>query len=213
MAVTLSTIRSLVAALNGEESTPASTLRDNLINAVIRDIYGRKEWRWAEKTATVTISGTTATLPTDFLILRDLREVLPGVNDDVVYELVELGDWDQYDTGSPVAMIYGNDVDGKTIRINQASEPTLTLTYASGPTDLVNSGDTTPIPNALTVAKGVYALLKRADDPDLDVTGEQAEYEGEVAKLMREDARVSRTSEPRVKGLTERAGHYLGMRG
>ncbi len=214
-AVTLTRIRNLLASLNGEDSAPSSTSRDRFINEIIRDVTTREQWSWRRKSTTLSFaSDGTASAPADFVedSLGDLREIATGVGNDNLYKLTGEEYRDNYNANSNYAVwVTGNNVDGFTFRTSETDSPTGTLIYYAGfVTDLADGADTTYVPNALVIAKGAYALLRRFDDPDVDITTELIEYEAEVGKLRVQYTRGVRGRPPRLISKSEREGYYIG---
>lgn len=214
---TLSEVRNLLAALNGEDSAPttgSASTRDRFINQVLRDIYSRFRWSWRRTSTSLAFSGTTASLPSDWVedSYGDIREVLSGLGNDNTYRVIEEKFKDNYSNGDYVCWITGNRVDGFTLNIHETDNPTLTVVYYAGfTTDVSTDGDTIKVPNAMVIAKGAYAFLKRYDDPEIDITPELGDYEGDITKLRAAEFRTDAYRTRRLRSQAEKTGYHIGM--
>lgn len=217
-AITLSDVRNLLGSLNGEDSPATSTTRDRFINAIIKDITSRRQWRWRKTFLNVAFnaSGVSTTTLTswaeDSLNNREnlVREVVSGQENDVIYTVIDEADKDNYGPGDNVVWVEGNEVDGFTLNIHETDSPTLRVGYYAGATALSSAGDTTRVPRDLPIAKGAYALLRVADDPDYNNASELREYENEIRLLQSLENRG--TGKPRrFIGASERGGYHLGQ--
>lgn len=201
----LTDYRLLVANLNGEESAPnpAPASRDNFINVIIGDIWGRHKWTFRRGTATLVFSGLTATLPTDFDVdgFYDLRS---STDTTKIYTLIEEKFKDNYINGDNVCWITGT-----TLNIKNTSNPTLVLTYWTTPPVLSTPSSTCSLPT-ITVAAGAYAMIKAAEDDEYDTRRLDAKYEEEIRALWRQDMKSGR-KDLRIVGPSEKNGNYIGQ--
>lgn len=177
-----------LAYLMGEKTVNTSTSapRADFIQSALHDAYGEYPWIFARANATLTLSNGMATLPT----LYDARHAsfakftqstsdvrLDPISDydngDVVngdramwIEPIDAGDGTRYG-------IHVKDTDVSTVLFRyQKQEPTL------------DSGGTigTPYPNKRTIALGARTFVKLGQNPDADVSQEEAQFDKSIAK-------------------------------
>jgi hypothetical protein len=191
VAVTLQEILEDLNYLLGDTSVPSTGIdnQKRFINRSIETIWDRTDWSWAGCSTIYNFSGTTQILPSNFDSIISVREVVTGSDNDNVYTI---GDVEDKDTGASDYLLYveGNRVDGYTMTINQTNNPSLTVRYKKTPDVLSATSDTTRIPRSMPIARGAYLLMNRAQpDPEVNLTEVSAEFEKDIAELMRLDNR------------------------
>lgn len=181
-----------LAYLMGERTVNATTSasRSDFLQRTLVEVYQIFPWRFARTTttATPTASGSTYTiaLPADYDNQHPLHLYYTDGNG-TVYTLNEIdpADADKVVDGD-LAYWIDSDGDGtfslKT-KDSAVSSNTIKVAYQQVAPTLDSAGTVgTPYPNGMTLALGARRFVKLAQNPDADISQDQALFEKYIAK-------------------------------
>ena len=174
-----------LAYLMGERSVNSTTSapRADFIQSALEDVYKAYPWRYARANATLTVTGGIATLPTDYddnhlayakydngSVAEDLDPIDPDDEDDLsdgdrAVWIEAIGDGTRY-------VLKTKDSDVATVRFRYQTQAPILATASTG----------TAYPNKRTVCLGARRDVKLSQNPDADVSQDNAIYERELAK-------------------------------
>lgn len=206
-------ILTTLAYLLGERSVNATTSapRANFIQKTLNQAYRAYPWRFARTNATLTISGGIATLPTDY---NDSHPAHVKFNNgvDVELDLVDPDDSEDLVDGDRAAWIerIASDTEDRYKIITKDSDPTLALVRYQklAPTLDSNASVRTPYPNEMTLALGARRYVKLGQNPDADISQDEAIFTAELNK----DIAAHQVPAPRKRRKTAQSqtGSYTG---
>ena len=195
-AVTLQDVLEDLNYLLGDTSVPSTGIdnQKRFINRIIEKIYDYSDWSWSTAATTYVFSGQTQTLPTNYLDMVEVREEVPGADNDNIYRRTTISSAD-IDASDYIYWVSGDLVSGMTMNINQTDNPSLKTTYKISADELTGTTDTTRIPRSMPIARGALALMQEAEDPYRDTSDAWAKFQRELDDLVRLDIRTK----PKVK--------------
>lgn len=189
-----------LAYLMGERSVVASTSaqRTAFLQNALTEAYRAYPWRFARVNATVSVVNGLATLPADYddnmptFVKYDSGSVeeLDLIDPDDENEVVDgdratwveaIGDGDRY-------VLKTKDTDIAVLRIRYQKLPPTISTASVG----------TPYPNKRTIAYGARRDVKLGQNPDADISQDQALFDTAIAK----DIRAHQVPAPRKRRRT-----------
>lgn len=190
-----------LAYLMGERSvaTSTSTPRADMIQNSLNDAYKAYPWRFARANATLTVTDGVATLPT---VYDDNHLAFAKFdNGGVVENLVPYDPDDEnlLEDGDRAAWIEVLD-DGITyiLKTKDTDISTLRFRYQKKAPNLATASVGTPYFNKRTIALGARRDVKLGQNPDADISQDQAIFERELAK----DFAAHQVQAPRKKRRT-----------
>ena len=175
-----------IAYLMGERTVNSTTsgARADFLQKTIEEAYKAYPWRFARTTATVPIASGIATLPTLYdnshpldVIYTDpggtqymLNEIEPGDKD-----LVIDGDFAYWITSQP---------DGSFLLKTKDTQPGAVAVSFQQTAPVLDSGNTVgvPYPSAMTLAYGARRFVKLSQNPDADISQDEAIFQQRLAK-------------------------------
>lgn len=174
-----------LAYLMGERSvnSTTSTPRADFIQSSLADAYRAYPWRFARANATLSVSSGIATLPTDYdnNHLAYAKYDNGGVAEDI--DFIDADDEDDLADGDRAAWVEAiGDGDRYILRIKDTDVATLRFRYQKLPPILSTASVGTPYPNKNTIALGARRYVKLGQNPDADISQDQAIFERELAK-------------------------------
>lgn len=198
-----------LAYLMGERTVNATTSasRADFIQSSLNEAYQAYPWRFARANATLSIVSGVATLPADYddnhlakarfdngSIVEDLSPIDPDDEDDT-YDgsynvwIEAIGNGDRY-------VLKTKDSNYSTVRFRYQKEAPTLATASTG----------TPYFNKRTIALGARRDVKLGQNPDADISQDQAIFERALAK----DIASHQTQAPRKKRrtLNNRTGDF-----
>ena len=185
----------------GERSvnSTTSTSRADFIQTALNDVYKAYPWRFARVNATLTVTGALATLPTDY----DVNHLAYAKFDDgdvsTDLDLVDADDEDDLSDGDRAAWIeaIGNG-DRYVLKLKDSDVATIRFRYQKVAPILSTASVGTPYFNKRTVVLGARRDVKLGQNPDADISQDQAIFEREIAK----DIAAHQVNTPRKRRRT-----------
>ena len=195
----------------GERSvnSTTSTPRADFIQTALADAYKAYPWRFARVNATLTVTGLVATLPTDYdnNHLAYAKYDSGGVAEDI--DFVDADDEDDLANGDRAAWVEAiGDGDRYILKIKDTDVATLRFRYQKLAPILSTASVGTPYFNKRTIVLGARRDVKLGQNPDADISQDQALFEREIAK----DIASHQVNSPRKRRKTaqDKAGSNTG---
>jgi len=193
-----------LAYLMGERASNSSTAsqRADFLQSALHDVYGTYPWSFAQANATLTLSNGMATLPTNY----DPRHAAYGKfsqsSTEIRLDEISAYDNDQLVDGDRamwIEPIDGGDGTRYGVHTKDSDVSTVLLRYQKVE-PILDSADTvgTPYPNKRTIALGAKIYVKSGQNPDADVSQEEAQYE----KAKSQDVAQYQVQAPRRRRRT-----------
>lgn len=199
-----------LAYLMGERSVNATTSgpRADFIQSTLNDVYKAYPWRFARTNATLSVVNGLATLPADYddnhkayakfdngTVVRDLDQVDPD-------------DEDELTNGDRACWIETIDGERYAVHTKDSDVSTILFRYQTKAPTLATASTGTPYPNRRTIALGARRDVKLGQNPDADISQDQAIFERELAK----DIAAHQVPAPRKRRRTAQgqAGNHTG---
>lgn len=186
--IDLDDVQQDLAYLLGEQSAPSTSnsdyaVRSTMIQRALERAYRAYDFPMNKMTATVQASAYVATLPSNVAqdSIIDMREVVSGKQDDHVYSQVDYSSFDNYNAGDYVYYLDGY-AGTYTAKLSE-SDPLLTLRYSTG-TPILNASIGTPFPSSMALARGALIYYRQAEDPQADISQEEALFQGELDEII-----------------------------
>lgn len=185
----------------GERSvnTTTSTPRADFIQTALADAYKSYPWRFARVNATLTVTSGIATLPTDYdnNHLAYAKFDNGGVAQDI--DFVDADDEDDLSNGDRAAWVEAiGDGDRYILKIKDTDVATLRFRYQKMAPILSTASVGTPYFNKRTIVLGARRDVKLGQNPDADISQDQALFEREIAK----DIATHQVNAPRKRRKT-----------
>lgn len=212
MAVNLTEAQTDLAYLLGEQSAPSTSSSDYNVRATflqraLERAYRAYTFPMNKLTATVALVNGVATLPSAVMqdSVLDVREVIAGRNNDHIYREI---DYEEADGAIQGEYGYWRDgYQGAYVLLSNEANATLTVRYSSG-VPILNASIATPFPSSMALARGALIYYRQAEDPQADISQEEALFSGELSEII---AQYNRSRpQRRLKGRHEDFGSYLG---
>jgi len=207
--VTQNDILLTLTYLMGENAIPptATEGRKNFIQRTLEEVYRAFPWSFASAKSTVTLTNGVGTLPSDF---DDQHKIYAYFyNGDNQYEVreINIGDSDSYEDGDNKIWLETYNLGVYTINTKDTSYSSLTVKYQVKAPVLSASVDT-PFPDMLTVALGAKRYVKMGQNPDADVSQDEALFQ----KRLNENIAAAQVNRPlrKHRSLYTVNGYRLG---
>lgn len=185
-----------IAYLMGERTVNATTSpsRADFLQKTLNELYESYPWKFARTTATLSISGGIATLPTTFdnSHIARVRYLNSSGTQNVLNE-IDPDDQDKVVDGD-LAYWITSQGDGTFLLRSKDSAPTsLSVSFQTvAPTLDANNTVGTPYPSPMTLALGARRFVKLGQNPDADISQDQAIFE----KYRAQDIAAEQTAHP-----------------
>lgn len=187
-----------LAYLMGERTVNSTTSgpRADFVQESLNEAYRAYPWRFARSNATLVVDSGTATLPTNYDSNHILRAQFLGT-EAVDLKPLNSDDDTSVQDGDRFAWI---DVleDGVTyvLKTKDSDVDSVSVRYQKQPPTLDSAGTIgTPYPNKMTIALGSRRYVKLGQNPDADISQEQAQFD----KRLANDIASAQIAEPRKK--------------
>lgn len=172
-----------LAYLMGERSVNSTTTAQRLdfVQSSLTDAYRAYPWRFARANATLSVVSGLATLPANY---DDSHQAYAkfdnGIGIDL--DLVDPDDEEQLVNGDRAAWIEAiGSGDRYVIKTKDSDVETIRFRYQTKvPTVTASTG--TPYPTKNTIALGARRYVKLGQNPDADISQDQALFENELKK-------------------------------
>lgn len=169
----------------GERSvnSTTSTPRADFIQTALNDAYKSYPWRFARVNATLTVTGGLATLPTDYDNNHLAYAKFDNGNVATDIDFVDADDEDDLADGDRAAWVEAiGDGDRYILKLKDSDVATLRFRYQKMAPVLSTASVGTPYFNKRTIVLGARRDVKLGQNPDADISQDQALFEREIAK-------------------------------
>lgn len=198
-----------LAYLMGERSvnSTTSTARADFIQTALADAYKAYPWRFARTNATLSVVSGVATLPTDY----DNNHLAYAKYDNGGYvqdiDFIDADDEDDLTDGDRAAWVEAiGDGDRFILRTKDSDVSTVRFRYQKQAPLLATASVGTPYFNKRTIALGARRDVKLGQNPDADISQDQAIFEREIAKdIAAHQVNAPRKRRRTAQGQTNRA--------
>ena len=175
-----------LAYLLGERTVNSSTSapRADFLQETLKEAYAADPWRFARTNATLTITSGIATLPTDYDDNHTAHIKFANGDSEFELEPVDPDDSELTQQGSRHRWVEttDSDPDRYVLRTKDTDVSPASIRYQKRPPEL-DSDDTigTPYPNKITLALGARRYVKLGQNPDADISQDEAIFEKRIA--------------------------------
>lgn len=201
MAYTLNDILTTVAYLLGERSVNSTTTasRTDFVQSSLQEAYKAYPWRFARSLATIIFTNGIATLPTNYDIAHKTHIKFDN-GSEVTLDEISDDDTELYEDGDRAVWIesIGNDgTDEQYVLHTKDSDVAAASFKYQRKAPTLDTGGTvkTQYPSKMTIALGARRYVKLGQNPDADISQDQALFEKNVAN----DVATHQVQEPRKK--------------
>ncbi len=190
-----------LAHLMGERTLNSTTsaVRAGMVQNALIDAYRAYPWRFARANATLTVTNGVATLPTDYdnNHLAYAKYDNGGLVEDI--DFVDADDEDELLDGDRAAWVEAiGDGDRYVLKIKDTDVALLRFRYQKLAPNLSTASTGTPYPNKRTIAIGARRDVKLGQNPDADISQDQALFEKEISR----DISAHQVNAPRKRRRT-----------
>jgi len=197
--------------LLGESSVPSSGVDDRkrYIQLALERVYRAYDFPMDKVTATVSMVGGIATLPTTIHqdAILQARIIKSGVGTDQVFTQVDWSEMDSYPSGQYKYWLNGYEGTYVLTSSETSTTDTLTLFYENVAPQ-INASISTPFPSSMCLARGALVYYRQAEDPQADISQEEYLFQQELDEVI---AQYNRSRpQRRAKTLHEAMGTYPG---
>ncbi len=170
----------------GERTVNATTSasRADFLQKTLVEAYQAYPWKWNRAVSPITLVSGIATLPTNYDVSHELRVYYtdPSGNE-TYYNEIDSGDRDKVQDGSRAFWLFPNSDGTFVIKSKDTAFPNLNASYQQTAPVLDAGGLTgTPYPNPITLALGARRYVKLAQNPDADISQDQALFKQDLAQ-------------------------------
>ncbi|CAB4183162.1 hypothetical protein UFOVP1439_4 [uncultured Caudovirales phage] len=190
-----------LAYLMGERSvnTTTTTTRADFIQSTLEEAYKAYPWRFAKSNATLTLVSGIATMPTDYDNNHQAFAKFNQGTTSIDLDMVDADDEDDLEDGDRAVWVeaIGNG-DRFILKTKDSDVSTIRLRYQEVAPILSTASMGTPYFNKRTIALGARRDVKLGQNPDADISQDQAIFERELAK----DIAAQQVNAPRKRRRT-----------
>lgn len=177
----LNPLLNTLAYLNGERSASSATTaaRTDFLQKTLEECYQAYPWRFARATATLSISSGIATLPTNFDVAHRVKASYFSGDDEIGLEQIDQPDKADYVDGDRKFWLTSvSSASGVRYILNtKESSPTQVVVVHQTLPPTIAASTGTPYPNAMTLALGARRFVKLGQNPDADISQDQAIFQ------------------------------------
>jgi hypothetical protein len=196
--------------LLGENAVPTSgiaTSRRNFIQRTLEEVYRAYPWPFAGANATLTVSGGTATMPSDFDWQHKVYAYFYSGDTQTGLEEINIGDSDMYVANQYKFWLEPIDESTYVLKTKDTVYDTALVKYQSvAPT--INASVYTPFADTMSLALGARRYVKLGQNPDADISQDEALFQ----KRLNENISAVQVNRPLRKGrrIYNANGYRLG---
>jgi hypothetical protein len=193
-------VMNTLSYLLGERTVPTTGTegRKDFIQRTLNEIYTGTAWKFNEALATLSVVNGLASLPSDLSLDQNLFVKYVGSSGNSVdLELVDVGDQDDVNIGDNKYWVTSYTQDGTFVLNTKEVISTIIVDYQRLAPILAASVGT-PFKNVLTIAMGAKRYVKMSQDPEADISQDEALFQ----KRLQEDIRALQLSQPRIRRKT-----------
>jgi hypothetical protein len=181
--LTQANILTTLAYLMGERSVNSTTSapRADFIQETLNEAYKAFPWRFAQATATLTISSGIATLPTDFDIDHAFTTTWFSGTTELGLDEIDGRDKKLVSNGDNAVWMTSPTEDTYVLNTKDTTPTSLSVIYQKRAPVLDSTGIiTTAYPRKMTLALGARRFVKLGQNPDADISQDQAIFEKQL---------------------------------
>lgn len=180
--LSLDNIMLTLAYLQGERQVPNSGVegRKDFIQSTLEEVHRAYPWTYASALATLTITSSTATLPTN---LDSQHKVYAYYFDgDTQKEVREInqGDSDMYQDGDIKIWLEPLSDGNFVLKTKDTNYSTIIVKYQSKAAVLASAN--TAFPDKMTLALGARRYIKQSQNPEADTSQDEALFQARLAE-------------------------------
>lgn len=196
--------------LLGERSVPSAetTARSDFIQSTLNEAYKAYPWRFATRTATLSVVSGIATLPTTVDISQEINaKYYNGTQD---YDLVQIDQDnvpDAFDGSSEYWLTVADNSSPYLLNTKESGVSSVVLKYQEvAPT--ISGSVYTPYPSKNTIALGAKRYVKMSQNPDADISQDETLFQ----QRLSQDVAAHQVAAPRKKrgNRQSRYSHHTG---
>lgn len=182
--ITLPNVLTTLAYLLGERSVNATTSapRADFVQETLNEAYSAYPWRFARANATLAISNSIATLPTNY---DDNQVSQVTFTNGKTYKLDPIDPDDAADVAAGDRAVWVeiiDDTDRYILRTKDTDLSTVVVRYQKrAPILDMNGTVSTPYPNKSTLALGSRRYVKLGQNPDADISQDEKVFQNKLA--------------------------------
>lgn len=184
--------------LLGENNVPTSSVavsRRNFIQKSLEEVYRAYPWSFAENIVTLSFSGGTATLPTDFDDQHKIYSYFYAGDTQTELREINIGDSDMWVTGDNKFWLEHVGDGIYAIKTKDTAYDTAVVKYQEKP-PTINASVYTPFNDVMTIALGARRYVKMGQNPDADISQDEALFQ----KRLGENVAAVQVNRPLRKG-------------
>lgn len=191
-------IMTSLSYLLGERTVPSTGTdgRKDFIQKTLNEIYTGTEWKFNEALATISVASGIASLPSNFSLDHTpyVKFFPAGSTVATDLELADDSEQDNINIGDNKYWITSTTGDGQFI-LNTVEVATQVIVRYQKLVPILAASVLTPYKNAMTVALGAKRYYRMSQDPEADISQDEALFQ----KRLEEDIRAVQMSQPRIK--------------
>lgn len=196
--------------LLGENTVPTSgiaTSRRNFLQRTLEEVYRAYPWPFAAANVTLSVSGGTATMPTDFDWQHKVYAYFYSGDVQTGLEEINIGDSDMYVANQYKFWLEPIDEQTYVIKTKDTVYDTAIVKYQAQP-PVINASVYTPFNDAMSLALGARRYVKLGQNPDADILQDEALFQ----KRLNENISAVQVNRPLRKGrrIYNANGYRLG---
>jgi hypothetical protein len=205
-----SDILTTLAYLLGERTVNATTSapRADFIQQTLEEAYAAYPWRFARTNATLAISNSIATLPTNYDVSQPVHFKFSN-GTEITLDEINYDDNEQVVSGDRAVWIYAVGDDSYVAKTRDTDVSSVIVHYQKK-APVLDSGGTivTPYPNKMTIALGARRYVKLGQNPDADISQDEKIFQNKLSA----DIAFHQVPAPRKRRKTAQtqAGRYTG---
>lgn len=190
-------------------NSTTSASRAVFVQETLQELYQAYPWRWARTTATLAISGGIATLPSALDSAQLIRASYYSGTQQIDLGQVDVNDTSTVDIGNNQFWFTSNPDGTFLLNTKETVPANAVVVYQTLAPTLDAAGVvTTPYPNPNTIVLGARRWVKLGQNPDADISQDQAIFE----KMRDRDIAAEQVPSARKKRRTaqDMAGTVTG---
>ena len=181
----LSTIQQRYQDLVGQPTGTIDARGTRNINLAVTDVLNRFQFSWNITNTTISLSGGSANMPSDYNPRWDIDARIVGslTNDDNIFTKIRIEDRDKYSSDDYVYWITFDPINNVYVFNSKTQTGTVTVYYNFTPTDMSSGTDVCVVPSVEAVA---YQAASKYWIPGERKVALKQEYEQEATKYIQD---------------------------
>lgn len=182
--VSLTDVQQDLAFLEGNQSVPATGIDDwnRFIQRTLEEAWRAYPWDFAKTIASVSMVNGIGTLASGAQVngIYDVRSVGSGTGDDHVYTQIPYEEQDDWDASEYRYWITGDIFQPV---LNTKSTDTNLLVWHKPLPAQINASVVTRFPDSMVLAKGAQRFIRKAENPQADISQEEEIFQKALEEL------------------------------